>query len=103
MSRSIELGRAVLSSPATDHELWLTTFITISPKQDASYLQQLTSAEYLDALTSGAVWMSRGHDMHVDMTLSLRNQLLPNHQLHDLANAVLVAPVSTLALAFGRY
>jgi len=101
MSRSIELGRAVLSSPANDHELWLTTLITISPKQDATYLQQLTSTEYLDALTSGAVWVSRGHDMHIDMTLSLRNELLPDKQLQDLANAVLDAPVSILALVWG--
>jgi len=104
MSRSIELGRAVLSSPATDHELWLTTFITISPQHDATYLQQLTSTEYLDALTSGAVWVSRGHDMHLGMTLSLRDELLPNKQMQDLANAVLHAPVSTFALFFlGRY
>jgi len=103
MSRLIELGRAVLSSPATDHQLWLTTFITISPKRDATYLQQLTSVEYLDALTSGAVWVSRGHGMYIDMTLSLRDQLLPNKQLQDLANAVLNAPVSVLALVFGRY
>jgi len=103
MSISIELGRAVLSSPATDHELWLTTFITISPKQDATHLQQLTSAEYLDALISGAVWVSRGHDMHIDMTLSLRDELLPNKQLQDLATAVLDAPVGILALFLGRY
>ena len=101
MSRSIELGRAVLSLPATDHELWLTTLVTISPKQDATYLQQLTSAEYLDALTSGAVWVRRGHDMHIDMTLSLRDELLPNQQLRDLANAVLHAPVGILALVMG--
>ena len=98
MSRSIELGRAVLSSPATDHELWLTTFITISPKRDATYLQQLTSAEYLDALTSGTVWVSRGHDMHMEIKLSLRDEPLPNKQLQDLADAVLDAPVSILAL-----
>ena len=101
MSRSLELGRAVLSSPATDHELWLTTLITISPKQDATYLQQLTSAEYLDVLTSGTVWVSRGHDMHMEIKLSLCGEPLPQAQLQDLTNAVLHAPVSTIDLTLG--
>jgi len=101
MSRSIELGRAVLSSPATDHELWLTTLITISPKQDPAYLQQLTSAEYLDALTSGSVWVSRAHDMHIEIKLSLRDEPLPHKQLQDLTNAILQAPVITFALVSG--
>jgi hypothetical protein len=103
MSKSIELGRAVLSSPNTNHELWLTTLITISPKQDATYLQQLTSAQCLDVLTSGALWVSREHNMHIEMKLHLREEALPHNQLQDLMNAVLHAPVSTAALTLHQY
>jgi hypothetical protein len=103
MSKSIELGRAVLSSPSTNHELWLTTLITISPKQDATYLQQLTSAQYLDVLASGTLWVSREYNMHIEMKLHLREEALPHNQLRDLMNAVLHAPVGTAALKMHQY
>ncbi|KAG9186399.1 hypothetical protein G6011_02955 [Alternaria panax] len=93
MSKSIELGRAVLSSPATDHELWLTTLITISSKEDATYLHQLTSSQLLDMLISANTWVKRGHDMHIQMRLNLREESLPRKQLQDLTDAVLSAPV----------
>jgi hypothetical protein len=102
MSKLIELGRAVLSSPAIDYELWLTTLITISPRQDGTYLQELTSAQYLDMLMSGAVWLNRGHDMYVELKFNIREELLPCNQLQDLTNAVLCAPVGTAALAMHR-
>jgi hypothetical protein len=103
MSRTIELGRAVLSSPATDHELWLTTSIAIASKEGATYLQQLTSANCLDALTSGILWVNRGHDMHIEMRLTLCGETLPHKQLQDLTNAVLRAPVSVSALISEGY
>jgi hypothetical protein len=99
MSRSIELGRAVLGSPANDYELWLTTLITVSPKQDATYLQQLKSTQFLDLLMSGVLWVSRGHEMHIEMRLNLRDEPLPPKQLHGLTNAILHAPVGVPALA----
>jgi hypothetical protein len=98
MSRSIELGRAVLCSPANDYELWLTTSITVSPKQDATYLQQLKSAQCLDLLMSGVLWVSRGHEMHIEMRLNLHDEPLPPKQLRGLTNAILCAPVGASAL-----
>ena len=94
MSRLVELGRAVLNTPTPNHELWLTTLITILPEQSTTYFAQLSPVQCLEALTSGALWVHRGHDMHMDLRLTLRNEALPCKQLQDLTNAVLQAPVS---------
>lgn len=94
MSRSIELGRAVLHAPTAHHELWLTTLITISPKQDSPYLAQLTSVQCLEALASGLLWVDRGYDMHVDLELTMNNEALLHEELRTLTNAILQAPVS---------
>lgn len=96
MSKSIELGRAVLSSPATNHELWLTTLITVSSTEDATYLQQLTSSQCLDVLMSGNTWVKRGQHMHIEIRLNLHEVSLPDKQLQDLADAVLHAPVGAM-------
>ncbi|EMD62641.1 hypothetical protein COCSADRAFT_121507 [Bipolaris sorokiniana ND90Pr] len=93
MSRSIELGRAVLHAPTAHHELWLTTLITISPKQDSPYLAQLTSVQCLEALASGLLWVDRGYDMHVDLELTMNNEALLHEELRTLTNAILQAPV----------
>ncbi|XP_014560758.1 hypothetical protein COCVIDRAFT_23113 [Bipolaris victoriae FI3] len=93
MSRSVELGRAVLHAPTAHHELWLTTLITISPKQDSPYLAQLTPVQCLKALASGLLWIDRGHDMHVNLELTVNNEALPHKQLQTLTNAILQAPV----------
>lgn len=93
MSRSVEMGRAVLSAPTTNHELWLTTLITISLEQDATYLAQLKPAQFLQAFSSGAFWVGRGHDMHMDLKLTLQDETLPLKQLQDLRDAILRAPV----------
>ncbi|EUC46881.1 hypothetical protein COCMIDRAFT_4030 [Bipolaris oryzae ATCC 44560] len=93
MLRSVELGRAVLHAPTAHHELWLTTLITISPKQDSPYLAQLTPVQCLEALASGSLWVDRGHDMHVDLQLTVNNKALPHKQLQILTNAILQAPV----------
>lgn len=94
MSRQVQLGRAVLDMPNANHELWLTTLITILPEQNATYLAQLTPVKCLESLASGIHWVHCGHDMHVDLTLTLHNEALPYKQLQDLTNAVLRAPVS---------
>ena len=87
------MGRAVLSAPTTNHELWLTTLITISPEQDATYLARLKPAQFLRALSSGAFWVGRGHDMHMDLKLTLQDEVLPLKQLQDLTDAIIRAPV----------
>lgn len=98
MSRSIELGRAVLCSPAANLELWLTTLITISPQQDDTNLQDFKPAQLLELLASGNVWVRRGHGMHIDLLPTLREEPLPHRQLQDLIEGILRAPVSVLRL-----
>ncbi|ENI00666.1 hypothetical protein COCC4DRAFT_150283 [Bipolaris maydis ATCC 48331] len=93
MSRSVELGRAVLHAPAAHHELWLTTLITVSPKQDSPYLARLTSVQFREALASGLLWIDCGHDMHMNLELTVNNEALPHKQLQTLTNAILQAPV----------
>ncbi|USP76698.1 hypothetical protein yc1106_03972 [Curvularia clavata] len=93
MSRSVELGRAVLAVPTINHELWLTTLITILPEQNATYLAQLTPVKCLEFLSSGVPWVHRGNDMHMDLRINLYNEALPCAQLQDLTNAVLRAPI----------
>ncbi|KAL6170732.1 hypothetical protein ACJQWK_03696 [Exserohilum turcicum] len=93
MSSLVELGRAVIDAPTTNHELWLTTLIAISPKQDAAYIAQLTPIQCLETLASGAFWVHRGHDMHMDLKLTLHNKALPHRQIQDLTQAILQAPI----------
>ncbi|KAF2127246.1 hypothetical protein P153DRAFT_387792 [Dothidotthia symphoricarpi CBS 119687] len=93
MPRTIELGRAVLSSPATNLELWLTTLITISPQQDSTNIDQFSSASLLVLLSSGDVWVGRGNGLHIDLHLTLRGEPLAHRQLQELANNIVKAPV----------
>jgi hypothetical protein len=94
MSRVVELGRAVLASSTQNLELWLTTLITISPSQHSINLQQLSASSILQLLSSGDVWIGRGHGMCIELDLSLRGEQLPHQQFHDLINSILEAPVS---------
>ncbi|KAH7094570.1 hypothetical protein FB567DRAFT_6487 [Paraphoma chrysanthemicola] len=92
-ARTLEMGRAVLASSSQELELWLTTLITISPVQHSLDIQQLSPASLLDLLSSGTVWSGRGPGMRVKVTVSLRGEPLPNHQMRDLIFHILEAPV----------
>lgn len=94
MSRTIELGRAVLSSPTTSHELWLTTLITISPQQNSTNIEQYNPPFLLDLLSSGSVWVGRGNGLHIDLNLTLRGEPLGDRHLQELANRIVEAPAS---------
>jgi hypothetical protein len=94
MARTIEVGRAVLSCPTHDLELWLTTLITISPLQQPIDPQQLSSHAFLSLLASGDVWVGRGSGMRVDVELTLRGEQLPHQQLQELVKSIMSAPVS---------
>ncbi|KAF1849800.1 uncharacterized protein K460DRAFT_411618 [Cucurbitaria berberidis CBS 394.84] len=74
-------------------ELWLTTLITISPQQDDINTQQLKPAQILEFMSTGNVWVRRGHGMHVELLLTLREEPLPYRQLQDLVEKILQAPV----------
>jgi hypothetical protein len=103
MSRSIELGRAVLCSPSTNLELWLTTLITLSLTPDGNNMQQLKPARLLDHLASGDVWVGRGHGMHMKLMLTLGEEPLNQKHLEDLTNAILRAPVGAAASRMAIY
>jgi len=95
MSRTIEVGRAVLASATHHLELWLTTLITVLPSQHSIDIQQLSSRAFMDLLTSGDVWVGRGNGMRVEVELTLRGEPLPHRQLQELVNNILSAPVSS--------
>lgn len=94
MHRSIELGRAVLSAPAVNLELWLKTLITVSPQQQCTDFKQQNAASLLDTLSSGQVWVGRGNRLYIDLDITLQGQPATNNQLRQLSEAVLSAPVS---------
>ncbi|KAF3044820.1 hypothetical protein E8E12_010920 [Didymella heteroderae] len=92
MRKSIELGRAVLSTSTANFELWLRTLITISPQQKYTNLEQLDASSTLSLLSSGDVWVGRGHGLYIDLDITLRGQHLAGEQLQQLSEAVLEAP-----------
>ena len=93
MPRTVEVGRAVLSSPATDLELWLTTLITVSFPQEATNMHHLRPTQFLEYLASGNVWVGRGVGFHMDLSLTLRGEPLPSEQTIPLTESILLAPV----------
>jgi hypothetical protein len=93
MSRTIEVGRAVLSSSTQRLELWLTTLITISPSQQIDN-QQLSSPALLRLLSSGNLWMGRGSGMLMQIELTLRGEPLPQERFSGLIENIMSAPVS---------
>ena len=95
MRKSIELGRAVLST-STSLELWLKTLITISLQQERTNLEQRDEASLIDQLSSGEAWVGRGNGLHIDLEITRNGQPLAHEQLRRLAEAILAAPVSIL-------
>ncbi|KAF1960280.1 hypothetical protein CC80DRAFT_532772 [Byssothecium circinans] len=92
MERTVELGRAVLSLTTTNLELWLTTLITISPKQHTTNFQQLRSASLIDFLSSGETWVDRGNGMHMVLEITLRGEHLESDKLRRVAEGIVKAP-----------
>jgi hypothetical protein len=94
MRKSIELGRAVLSTSTANFELWLKTLITISPQQQCTNLEQRDAASILSFLSSGDVWVGRGNGLYIDLDITLSGKPLADKQLQQLSEAILEAPVS---------
>jgi|SRR5690242_5950090 len=94
MRKSIELGRAVLSTPAVNLELWLKTLITISPQQHCTDLEQHNAASLLDTLSSGKVWVGRGNGLYIELEITFRHRPVADEQLRQLSEGILAAPVS---------
>ncbi|KAF2872539.1 hypothetical protein BDV95DRAFT_388033 [Massariosphaeria phaeospora] len=93
MSRTVELGRAVLCSPDIQHELWLTTLITISPQQNTLIdLQGLRQSVLVELLLSGNAWVGRGCGMHLLLELTLEREPIARPELAVVAENVINAP-----------
>lgn len=93
MLRKLEIGRAVLCSPQSNLELWLTAFITLLIPQDELDMQQMKAETLIDLLPSGNVWVGRGNDMHLIVELTLREEPLAEEQLQVQCRSLLQAPV----------
>lgn len=96
MSRTVELGRAVLSSSNANLELWLTTLISVSQQQSTINIQQLSVNELINLLSSGNVWVGRGTGMHLIFNITLQQEPLASDRLRQLAEGIVEAPVSVL-------
>ncbi|KZM19220.1 hypothetical protein ST47_g9590 [Ascochyta rabiei] len=93
MHKSIELGRAVLSTSTINFELWLKTSIKISPQQPCTNFEQHNAISLLNLLSSGEAWVGRGNGLYIDLDLTLRGQPLADEQVQQLSQAILDAPV----------
>jgi hypothetical protein len=99
MSRTIELGRAVLDSSSAKLQLWLTTLITISPERDSTNVQHLNTQALLDLLLSGNVWVGRGNGMHMVLELTANGDPIGSKDLQVLAEQIINAPVGAILVA----
>ena len=99
MSRTIELGRAVLDSSTAKLQLWVTTLITISPQQDSTNVQHLSPQALLELLLSGNVWVGRGNGMHFVLEITANGEPVGSRHLGELAEQIINAPVSAILVA----
>lgn len=93
MSRTIEIGRAVLCSSITNTELWLTTLITISLIHGDINLLQTPRPQLLDLLSSESIWVERGPGMHLNLELTWQGEPLASELYQSLAEKTISAPV----------
>jgi hypothetical protein len=98
MTRTVEVGRAVLASSKENFELWLTTLIDISPSQQPTNIERLSSLCLLQYLSSGNAWVGRGNSMRIELVLSVRGMPFPKRELQELRDKITRAPVSLLNL-----
>ncbi len=94
MEKSIELGRAVLSTAAVNLELWLRTLITISPQQQCTDFGRQDPNSLLEYLANGGVWVGRGSELYIELQISSERRPVSYEQLEQLSEAILIAPVS---------
>ncbi|KAF2692166.1 hypothetical protein K458DRAFT_381993 [Lentithecium fluviatile CBS 122367] len=92
MSRTIELGRAVVCSQNAKLELWLTTLITLSPSQGVINLQNFSENGVIKLLSSGNTWVGRADGMQMLLDITVHREPLASNQLRQLANSIISAP-----------
>lgn len=100
MSRTIELGRAVLDLPSAQLQLWFTTLITVSPQQNSIDIQHLNEQALLYLLLSGNTWVDRGQGMHFVLELTANGEPLGRTDLGALAKQIVNAPVRAVTISF---
>ncbi|KAF2707038.1 hypothetical protein K504DRAFT_492600 [Pleomassaria siparia CBS 279.74] len=93
MSKTVELGRAVLDSPEEQLQLWFTTFITVSPRQDSINLRKLHNQALLELLLSSDTWVGRDQGMHIILELTSQGEPLGRREVAALAEQIVNAPV----------
>lgn len=101
MSRTVEMGRAVIALQAASIDLWLTTLITLSPDANNSPAQHtnldfcsLAPNELLGYLSSGNTWVARGPAMHMTFDIQKLGRPLHSDCLRQLGDGIVNAPVS---------
>lgn len=101
MSQTVELGRAVITLPSINLELWLTTSITISSDTDDYRVQHpsinlnyIEPSALLDYLSTGDVWVNRGTAMYMSLKFRKLERPLDQHCLQQLGKCIVNAPVS---------
>jgi len=93
MSRTLELGRAVLGSQSASLQLWLTTSITLSSQDESTNLKQLNPTQIIEDLLSGKYWVCRGNGLHLALELTVQGESLDCEKREQLARSITNAPV----------
>jgi hypothetical protein len=94
--RTVELGRAVISSMQAQAQLWLKTLITVSPQHNSLTVEQLNQQNFLELLSSGKAWVCRGNGLHLVLELCVAGQPLGHIEKEQLALSIVKAPVRLL-------
>ncbi|KAF2275128.1 uncharacterized protein EI97DRAFT_468097 [Westerdykella ornata] len=93
MSRTVEIGRAVLHSANGSLHLWLTAAITVWSQQQSTNPQQLDQYRFLELLLSGDYWVCRGYDMHIILDISVLLEPLNRDHVPQLMGVLREASV----------
>ena len=101
MSRTVELGRAVLALPDVNLQLWLTTLITILPQSAATNIQQLRRSLLIDFLCSVDSWVCRGNECCINLDLTAQGEQFPGEEMDMLAMDLINAPVCAIQTQTG--
>ncbi|PVH94643.1 hypothetical protein DM02DRAFT_676054 [Periconia macrospinosa] len=91
MLRTVELGRAVITTE-TSLELWLTTLITLSSKQNCIDLEQLSNSALISFLTSGGACVYRSECMSLVSDITMRGEPVDRDDMESLAARIVNAP-----------
>ncbi|KAF2740677.1 hypothetical protein EJ04DRAFT_558666 [Polyplosphaeria fusca] len=92
MSRTLELGRAVLDSTNAGLQLWFTTLITVSTEQLSNDTAQHSQSDILDLLLSEDILVDRGHGMNMVLDIAIQGEPIHAIDRKQLLQKILNAP-----------